>query len=300
VIQHNCAKGGQMVEAALDTAVHLGADLVLFQEPREAGKKDSTRSHDSFRWIKGEEGLAPKCWVAVSKTSKWQVTEVKDLARRCDNYVQVLEVTRPGQRRMIVVNVYDQVRTSDRTRPAQNALWEVIMHRETRTIVAGDMNAHSRMWNARVSNTVNRSNATFWEGLIENNDLTIWNTEDATRLGKGATNHSTIDLTLPTRNLELNWAIAGEEEATGSDHEMIVWEVLGCGTSNSGTSNKTTGWDIGSWDPRNKDEEGMEKAEKKKRAARETFIKLIGALGPLDDESTVEQADEAAAALRTA
>jgi len=153
------------------------------------------------------------------------------------------------------------------------------------------------MWNAQVSNTVNRSNATFWEGLI---DLTIWNTEDATRLGRGATNHSIIDLTLSTRNLELNWAIAGEEEATGSDHEMIVWEVLGCGTSNSGTSEKTTGWDIGSWDPRNKDEEGREKAEKKKRAARETFIKLIGGLGPLDDESTVEQADEAAVALRTA
>ena len=55
----------------------------------------------------------------------------------------------------------------------QNALWEAIMHRETRTIVAGDMNAHSRMWNARVSNTVNRSNALFWENLIEDNDLTI-------------------------------------------------------------------------------------------------------------------------------
>jgi len=84
------------------------------------------------------------------------------------------------------------------------------------------MNAHSRMWNARVSNTVNRSNAIFWEDLIENNDLTIWNTEDATRLGKGATNHSIIDLTLSTRNLELNWAIAEEEEATGSDHETII------------------------------------------------------------------------------
>ena len=87
MVQHNCAKGGQTVEAALDTAVRVGADLVLLQEPREAGKKDSTRSHDSFRWIKGEEGLAPKCWVAASKTSQWRVTEIKDLTRRCDNYV---------------------------------------------------------------------------------------------------------------------------------------------------------------------------------------------------------------------
>ena len=174
------------------------------------------------------------------------------------------------------------------------------MSRETRTIVAGDMNAHSRMWNARVSNTVNRSNATFWEGLIENNALTIWNTEDATRLGKGATNHSIIDLTLSTRNLELNWAIAEEEEATGSDHETIIWEVLGCGTSNSGTSAETTGWDIGSWDPRGKDEKGREKAEKKRREAREAFIRLSGDSGPLDDASTVEQVDVEAVALRTA
>jgi hypothetical protein len=84
------------------------------------------------------------------------------------------------------------------------------MGRETRTIVAGDMNAYSRVWNVRVSNTVNRSNALFWENLIENNDLTIWNTEEATRSGRGATNHSIIDLTLSTGNLEVNWAIAGE------------------------------------------------------------------------------------------
>jgi len=42
----------------------------------------------------------------------------------------------------------------------------------------------------------------------------------------GGNNHSIIDLTLTSASIELNWCI-DSEEATGSDHEVIVWEVLG-------------------------------------------------------------------------
>jgi hypothetical protein len=42
-LQHNCARGGQVLEAALDTAVRRGADLVLIQEPRGEKEKDGTR-----------------------------------------------------------------------------------------------------------------------------------------------------------------------------------------------------------------------------------------------------------------
>jgi len=41
-LQHNCAKGGQVLEAVLETAVQKGADLVLIQEPRGETEKDST------------------------------------------------------------------------------------------------------------------------------------------------------------------------------------------------------------------------------------------------------------------
>ena len=78
-LQHNCARGGQVLEAVLETAVKMGADLVLIQEPRDAKMKDSTCSHPSFTFIRGEEHLPAKCWIAVNKASGCRVTELKHL-----------------------------------------------------------------------------------------------------------------------------------------------------------------------------------------------------------------------------
>jgi len=35
-LQHNCTRGGQVLEAVLETAVRRGADVVLIQEPKGA------------------------------------------------------------------------------------------------------------------------------------------------------------------------------------------------------------------------------------------------------------------------
>ena len=51
------------------------------------------------------------------------------------------------------------------------------------------------------------------------------------------------------------------EEATGSDHELIAWEVLGTPDPGDDTSIETTGWDISGWDPMNE----SENEEKEKR-----------------------------------
>jgi hypothetical protein len=66
VLQHNCQTGGQVVEAVLETAVKMGADLVLIQEPRGEKEKDGTRTHPSFTFIKGAEEDPVKCWIAVN------------------------------------------------------------------------------------------------------------------------------------------------------------------------------------------------------------------------------------------
>jgi hypothetical protein len=136
----------------------------------------------------------------------------------------------------VIGNIYDQWR--DRTRPAQRANWSAIARSE-RVRIAGDINAHSRaLWNRRAKG---RRNAVFWEEMIEQEELMVWNTEDATRLG--GTNHSIIDLTLSSPNLELNWSIATDKEATGSDYEVIVWKILGQKVVGE-VSKYTTGWDI--------------------------------------------------------
>jgi len=80
----------------LETAVQKGADLVLIQEPCGETEKDSTRLYPSFRLIRGKEGEAAKCWVAINQESQYQVTELKDLTRDCANYTEALEVKPPS------------------------------------------------------------------------------------------------------------------------------------------------------------------------------------------------------------
>ena len=197
-LQHNCARGGQVLEAALETAVKMEADLVLIQEPRGEKEKDGTRSHSGFSFIRGAENEPAKCWIAVNRASKCRVTEIKELTRECGNYVQVVEVVIPGGETIVIANVYDQWYASER--PAQKAKWGEIAQQK-RVIIAGDVNAHSEMWNPRVNR---RRNAAFWEKLIEEEELFVWNSDEATRSGPNASNHSNIDLTLSSPNIELD------------------------------------------------------------------------------------------------
>ena len=124
VLQYNCTRGGQVMEAVLESAVRMGADLVLIQEPRGEREKDSTRSHPSFTFIRGEEGEPAKCWIAVNQASRCRVTEMKDMTRNSRNHVQVIEVTLPGMSTITIANVYDQWR--DGGRPAQCVNWGAI------------------------------------------------------------------------------------------------------------------------------------------------------------------------------
>jgi len=295
-LQHNCTRGGQVMEAVLESAVRRGVDLVLIQEPRGEKEKDGTWSHPSFTFIRGEENVLAKCWIAINRTSGCRVTELKELTRGCQNYAQVVEVVPPGGEAIIIANVYDQGDRSEAIRPAQRAVWgEIARHR--RVIIAADMNAHSKMWNPR--STCNR-NHIFWEQLIENENLFVWNTEEATRMGPGAEIHSIIDLTLSSSNVELNWYLL-REEAIGSDHELIAWEMLGNPHPQADTSKETTGWDISSWDPmKEEDDEEKEKAQERRRRARECYIGMAGQTPILTDDSIQEEVVKAAGVLREA
>jgi len=114
----------------------------------------------------------------------------------------------------------------------------------------------------------------------------------------GGNNHSIIDLTV-TASVELNWYI-DSEEATGSDHEVIVWEVLGGIPGSRDTSNEVTGWDISGWDSTRKSEEEQTAIRKKKAAAQQCFLRVGGKTEVLDDTSSAEQVEEAAVALQEA
>jgi len=125
----------------------------------------------------------------------------------------------------------------------------------------------------------------------------VWNTEEATRLG--GPNHSIIDLTLSSPNVELNWSIAGEKDTIGSDYEVIVREVLGQGAV-GGVSKDTTGWDISRWTTRGKTGEAREAAERKRAEVREVYLRAASRIPYLNKDSTVEEVDKAAAGLKEA
>jgi len=164
--------------------------------------------------------------VAINQESQCQETELKELTWDCANYAQALEVKPLSGATIIIVNVYDcgwQAGSGELL--AQRANWEAIT-RHSQVIIAGDMNAHSLMWNGRVTS---RRNAPFWENLNSDHSLVVWNSEEVIRVG--GDNHSIIDLTFSSPGVELNWSI-DSEEATSSDHEVIMWEILG-GTPNS-------------------------------------------------------------------
>jgi hypothetical protein len=75
------------VETLLEIAVERQVDIVLIQELTTG--RGSTASHDSFRWLKGEDRDVAKYWVAINKVASGvRVTERKEGTEECGgNYI---------------------------------------------------------------------------------------------------------------------------------------------------------------------------------------------------------------------
>jgi len=88
-----------------------------------------------------------------------------------------------------------------------------------RTILAGDFNARSPLWDPWVEG---RHNAGVTEGLIEGHALIVNNDDQPTRCGRKS--RSVIDLTLSTPGVGIlrTWEV-DEDLATPSDHAVIVF-----------------------------------------------------------------------------
>ncbi|KAI7712086.1 hypothetical protein KC353_g8529 [Hortaea werneckii] len=138
-------------------------------------------------------------------------------------HIQCLDVwetvNRRKARRTRLVNVYNKARVQGGGYTMDHV--DVSRLIEGRTILAGDFNARSPLWDPWVAG---RQNAGTVERLIEKRELIINNNDhQPTRCGKNC--RSIIDLTLSTRRVGalVTWEI-DESLATTSDHEVIVFE----------------------------------------------------------------------------
>jgi len=234
VIQLNCARSYEWTFAALETGVEPKADVVCLQEPpREIG--GSVISHSQFEIRKTK-----RVWTAIQRGSGLVVDERTDSSRGANNYVIVPDVRKRGEKITRIVNVYDPRDTQSGESQAQEVNWERVIL-QGRTVLAGDLNAHSSRWDLRCHA---QQNATFWEGVIDENGLEIGNDGRSTHCWTRADHEgkSVINLTLANRPI-MTWTILADDHATRSDHEVIDKEVDADGQEEA-DHKRAVGWNL--------------------------------------------------------
>jgi hypothetical protein len=119
----------------------------------------------------------------------------------------------------------------------------------------------------------------------------IWNSEEPTRLPDDPTSYlvSIIDITASRGDISIEWAIAGEEYETGSDHQLIVWEVAE--TEKKSTLILSTGWDLSGWDPTGCEKEEAERRKKRREEAETKWHRrtLENMQSPLRTDQEIEE-----------
>jgi len=150
------------------------------------------------------------------------VDEWTGLIRSANQDVIATDVRLRGERITSIINMYEHMITQSGERHERRLNWQKVI-RQGCTVVAGDFNSHSKRWDPRCQ--VQRDVA-FWEDVIDENGLEIGNdsrpTDHCTR--EDQEGESVTDLTLANRPI-VKWTILADDHPTGSDSEVIEWEV---------------------------------------------------------------------------
>jgi hypothetical protein len=157
--------------------------------------------------------------------------------------VQCLDVWETHERQKVrrtrIVNIYNRARVEGGGYAINRIDLGQLIH--GRTILAGDFNTRSLLWDPWVEG---RHNAGVTEDLIDRHALIVNNDDQPTRHGRKS--RLVIDLTPSTPGLGTlqSWEI-DEDLLTPSDHALIVfsWEPLYC-RSVGHKKGATTSWDI--------------------------------------------------------
>jgi endonuclease/exonuclease/phosphatase family metal-dependent hydrolase len=143
--------------------------------------------------------FAQRTATAFRVNTHWKWTARTDLDAAAEGDAQVWDLQR-GTTRIRIANVYDQIRRSDGSRPSRFINWTEVIN--SRTVVAGDFNAHSRRWNPLL-NAPARDHR-YLEDFIDTHALSPIGDGEATCFSPNATNYSVIDLVLVTQEIAVS------------------------------------------------------------------------------------------------
>lgn len=112
----------------------------------------------------------------------------RHLSRGDNNDVILTDITRRGQKITRIFKVYDQKDRQSGERPEQKLNWQSVI-RQVRTVLAGDLNAHSSLWDLTFS-LLGKSDQREWTVIGNDARVTHFGTREDNDAG------SAIDFTL--------------------------------------------------------------------------------------------------------
>ena len=208
------------------------------------------------------------------------VDDRTDLSRDPNEDVIATNVRRRGERITRIINIYDEKHTHSGEIPVRKLKVQRFI-RQGSTLLGGDFNTHSIRWDPRCQ--VQRD-AVFWEDMIDENGLEIGNDGEATHhwTREGHKGESVIDLTLAIRPITKSSILADHDHATGSDHEVIEWEVEVDRQEEAGHE-RLVGWNLAAM------------TEEDGKAAEKRWMELVKGRAHLHSECTADEVEQEAA-----
>jgi len=204
--------------AAYEMRVERMADMICLQESREE-REGVGISHPVYDIRKRK-----RVWTAVRQGRGFPSNALTNLSKKAVGDVNVVDINTRGQKMTWIVNVYDKREGETGERSARRLNWHrILLQGGCRMVLAGDFNTHRQCCNRRCTE---RRAATYWELIIDEHWLDIGNNDRHAHYwtSHDSTAESVIHLTLANRIFG-KWMIVDGCYATGSEHQIIEWEL---------------------------------------------------------------------------
>ena len=226
ILQVNLNRSGPATESALQTAIELGADLIVVQEPWVT--RDYTRSiaHQSFTQILPPgNGLRPRTLVYVSKALRPLVSLATTSPNDPD--LLVVDIQEGRSAKVQLINVYNE---DDQAGEGPRTLERCLFRRQlsSNTLLLGDFNTHHPWWDPLAQESPGAGQLIEW---LEQRDLELLNSPGTgTFFRPNLARESVLDLSFATpllANKIQDWQVLPD---LGSDHNGILFSITGTNT----------------------------------------------------------------------